>query len=64
MFYGLIKKKSISNSLHKYVALAPCSISNTGNSNPKDTVYKLQEMEIYALHNTPTWADDLNKICT
>ena len=64
MFYGLIKKSDISDSLHKYVALAPCSIANTGNDDPKDTVYKLIDMGIYALYNTPTWEDDVNKICT
>ena len=64
MFYGLMKKSTIGDSLHKYVALAPCSISDTGNDQPENTIYKLIDMGIYALYNTPTWDDDLNKICT
>ena len=59
MFYGLMKKSTIGDSLHKYVALAPCSIANTGNDRPEDTLYKLMDMGIYALYNTPTWDDDL-----
>ena len=65
MFYGLIKeKKAISDSLHKYVALAPCTISISENTNPDQNMFKLMNMGIYALWNTPTWADDMNKICT
>ena len=64
MFYGLIKKqKEISDSLHKYVALAPCSISTNGDPNPEDNMFKLQEIGVYALYNTPMWEDDLKKIC-
>ena len=65
MFYGLIKeKKAISDSLHKYVALAPCTISVSTNAHPDQNMFKLMKMDIYALWNTPTWADDLEKICT
>ena len=65
MFYGLIKKgKKISDSLHKYVALAPCSIGSLGQTKPEDNMFRLQEIGVYALWNTPTWEDDLNnKIC-
>ena len=64
MFYGLVKKSSIGESLHKYVALAPCSITTSGNPVPEDTLYKLLDWGIYALYNTPTWAEDIEKICS
>ena len=66
MFYGLIKKgKDISDSLHKYIALAPCTIGALGDgSDPEENLFRLQEIGVYALYNTPTWEDDLNnKIC-
>ena len=64
MHYGLIKKSSIAESLHKYVALAPCTIASSGNPKADVTLYKLQDMGIYALYGTPTWDADLEKICT
>ena len=65
MFYGLIKKgKDISDSLHKYVALAPCSISSNSDTNPEDNLFRLEDIGVYAVYNTPMWEDDLNnKIC-
>ena len=65
MFYGLIKNGTdISDSLHKYVALAPCSVAQVGNTHPDKDLFKLQEIGVYALYNTPNWDDDLeNKIC-
>ena len=52
MFYGLIKKgKDISDSLHRYIALAPCTIAGDDGSTETDyeaTLFKLEGMGIYA----------------
>ena len=65
MFYSLIKLHSdVSDSLHKYIALAPCTICKNGNPSPQDNLYKLQDMGIYAMYSTPTWTADLDKICS
>ena len=65
MFYALIKKgKDLSDSLHKFIALAPCSIGSLGQTKPEDNMFRLQEIGVYAMYATPTWEDDLeNKIC-
>ena len=65
MFYGLIKNgKEISDNLHKFIALAPCSYPDIGNPDPEENLFKLQDIGVYAMFNTPTWDDDLNnKIC-
>ena len=52
MFYGLIKKgKDISDSLHSYVALAPCTVAGDSGASEEDfgsTLFKLDGMGIYA----------------
>ena len=64
MHYALIKKnKEFSDSLHKYVAFAPCFMT-AGLDHPEKNLFKLHDLGIYAVYNTPTWEDDLNnKIC-
>ena len=63
MHYALAKRgKEISDSLHKYVALAPCFMT-AGVDNPEENLFRLHELGIYALYDSPTWEDDLNKIC-
>ena len=51
MFYGLIKKgKDISDSLHRYIALAPCTIAGVFGTEAEyeATLFKLDGMGIYA----------------
>ena len=52
MFNGLIKKgKDISDSLHSYVALAPCTVAGDSGASEEDlagTLFKLDGMGIYA----------------
>jgi hypothetical protein len=58
MFIALIKNKDtdIASSLHKYVALAPCTVAAGYTAKDyEDTLFKLEGMGIYALYNTPTW---------
>ena len=59
MFIALIKNKDtdIAGSLHKYVALAPCTIAAAAGTakDYEDTLFKLEGMGIYAIYNTPTW---------
>ena len=56
MFYALIEKgKEISDSLHKFVALAPCSIMKLVSDNPFENLFKLQDIGVYAMFATPTW---------
>ena len=58
MFIALIKNKDtdIAGSLHKYVALAPCSVAaGDTRQDYEATLFKLEEMGIYAIYNTPNW---------
>ena len=66
MFYGLIKKgKEISDNLHKYVALAPCTVAGESTivHDYENTLFRLQDLGIYATYNTPSWNHDLKRAC-
>lgn len=64
MFYGLIEKGSeISDSLHKFVAIAPCSVAAKPGYDLKETLFKVEGLGVYAFYNTPTWDRDLITIC-
>ena len=60
MFIALIKNKDtdIAGSLHKYVALAPCTVAaKETHYDPVTTLPKVEEMGIYAQFNTPNWTE-------
>ena len=71
MFHGLVKLgKEISDSIHKFVALAPCTYSGDLAPGTQESLsffdlieYKVQNLGIYAYYNTPTWDKDLKTIC-
>ena len=67
MFYSLVKKgKSVSDSLIKFVALAPCTYTNPTTSVPKDYktgLMKMMDIGVYALAG-PNWVSDQVTICT
>ena len=60
MFIALIKNKDtdIAGSLHKYVALAPCTIAAKNTTwDEVNVLSKLEQMGIYATFNTPSWTN-------
>ena len=66
MFYALVKKgRDISESLAKFIALAPCTVISREQvpADYKTTFFKLHDIGVYAMFG-PNWLDDLNnKIC-
>ena len=65
MFYALAKQSNtLSKSLHKFIAIAPCSIGQLSETDPNQGLYRLQDIGVYGLYAYPNWEHNLNeKIC-
>ena len=64
MFYSLIKQPLLSDSLHKFIALAPCTICKNNNPSPQYNLYRLQDIGVYSMYNDSTWNFNLGRICS
>ena len=66
-FYALAKldEAFFADNVHKFVALAPCTMTNTGGADEswyQEGLYKFPSLGVYSLFG-PNWATEHVKIC-
>lgn len=66
-FYALAKldEEFFANNVHKFVALAPCTMYNTGGAPESyyaEPMMRFPEVGVYSLYG-PNWASDRVKVC-